>query len=119
MYVSLYEIFMLSFVLLMVYRCVSADAVPLMRDDIVHGDGDNIVVAGADTMLEIPFDAFAFMGSSNKLFLSCVMCLNNCEMVSDMYMTVLSNSISICIHVGPLFTPLSYRHRFLKLCTLV
>ena len=76
---------MLSFVLLMVYRCVSADAVPLLRDEMYFGVGNIDGFADSSvTIFEIPFDAFAFMGPSKNLFLSCVMCLHNCAMVSNM-----------------------------------
>ena len=78
------ETFILSFVLPMVSRCVPADVVPLMRDAIYHGAAKtDLFVQEAYSMFEIPFDAFTFMGPSKKLFLSCVMCLDNCIMVSD------------------------------------
>ena len=69
---------------LMISRCVPADAVALMRRAVYHGDGltDN----GADssqTLFRVDFDAFAFIGPSKKLFISCALCLNHCEMVCD------------------------------------
>ena len=79
-------VFMLLFILLVVYRCVPADAVPLMRDDIIHGDGvTGYLVLASEKMFVLSFDAFTFMGPSRKLYFSCVMCLNNCEMVSDVF----------------------------------
>ena len=70
----------------MVYRCVPADAVALMRRPVYHGVGLAANNAqDSQTLFRIDFDAFTFMGPSRKLYLSCVVCLNHCEMVGNMY----------------------------------
>ena len=66
-------------------RCVPGDAVPLIRGSgVFHGNGDGSNGAISSKFLfRLDFKAFRFLGTTNKLFFSCVLCQNRCEMVSQ------------------------------------
>ena len=68
-------------------RCVPEDAVPLMRGDgVYYGNGDRSKGATSISsrfLFRLDFEAFMFLGTTNKLFFSCVLCQNRCEMVSQ------------------------------------
>ena len=68
-------------------RCVPENAVPLMRGDgVFYGNGDRSKGAmqrSSRFLFRLDFEAFMFLGTTNKLFFSCVLCQNRCEMVSQ------------------------------------